>query len=181
MNQPTSGRARFGLLLDGLTLLVLCGAIGLYITNRRTSATPAPPIARSLDSAFAPFPVLDSAGHTSLLKPEGRARGMLLFVFKSDCPACALQKQEWIRLAQLAREKAVDVFALTLEELNPQVREYFAGAVVARRIADPAAALTSLQITVVPATILVTDRGRIAFHAAGVLDSLRTRALEGML
>ena len=106
---------------------------------------------------------------------------MLLFVFKSDCPACALQKAEWIRLAQLAREKAVDVVALTLEELNPQVREYFGGTVSTHRIADPAGALASLQITVVPATILVTDRGRIAFHASGLLDSLRTRALEGML
>ena len=181
MSQPSSGRARFGLLLDGLTLLVLCGAIGLYFTGRKSGAPPAPAVASSLDSSFAPFPILDSAGHSSLLKPEGRARGMLLFVFKSDCPACALQKPEWIRLAQLAREKAVDVFALTLEELNPLVREYFAGVVAARRIADPGAALASLQITVVPATILVTDRGRIAFHAAGVLDSVRTRALEGML
>jgi hypothetical protein len=106
---------------------------------------------------------------------------VLLFVFKSDCPACAIQKPEWLRLARLAREKAVDVMAVTLEELNPQVREYFGGMVAAHRIADPRAALVSLQISVVPATILVTDRGRIAFHAAGVLDSLRTRALEGML
>ncbi len=180
MKQPSSGRARFGLLLDGLTLLVLCGAIGLYFTNRR-GASPTLPTPKSLDSAFAAFPVRDSNGHTSLLEPSGHARGMLLFVFKSDCPACALQKPEWIRLAQVARERAVDVVALTLEELHPAVRGYFGGAVSTSRIADPGAALASLQINVVPATILVTDRGRIAFHAAGVLDSVRTRALEGML
>jgi thiol-disulfide isomerase/thioredoxin len=168
-------------LLDGLTLLVLCGAIGLYFTNRRGDSGSPPPTPKSLDSAFAAFPVRDSSGQTALLEPDDHARGMLLFVFKSDCPACALQKPEWIRLARLAREKAVDVVALTLEELNPEVRGYFAGAVPTSRIADPGAALASLQINVVPATILVTDRGRIAFHAAGVLDSVRTRALEGML
>lgn len=181
MKQPTSGRARFGLVLDGLTLLVLCGAIGLYFTNRRDGSAPDPSVGKPLDSTFAPFPIQGSDGHRSVLKPESHARGMLLFVFKSDCPACALQKPEWVRLAQLAREKAIDVFALTLEELNPLVREYFAGAVAPSRITDPGAALASLQITVVPATILVTDRGRIAFHAAGVLDRARTVALEGML
>ena len=179
MKQPTPGRARFSLLLDGLTLLVLCGAIGLYFTNRRGEASP-PAGVKSLDSAFAPFPVLDSAGHRSLLEPAEHARGLLLLVFKSDCPACALQKPEWLRLAGVAREKAVDVVGLTLEELNAQVREYFGGAIPSKRIADPGAALNSLQITVVPATILVTDRGRIAFHAAGVLDSIRTRTLEGL-
>jgi len=159
---------------------VLCGAIGLYFTNRRGEAS-SPPVTKSLDSAFAPFPIQGSDGQTSLLRPAVHARGLLVFVFKSDCPACALQKQEWLRLANLAREKAVDVVALTLEELNAPVRDYFAGSVAASRIVDPGAALTSLQITVVPATILVTDRGRIAFHAAGVLDSVRTRTLEGML
>ncbi len=182
MNQPTSGRSRLSSILDGLTLLILCGAVVVFFTNRHgsssanASATVAP-----LDSAFAPLRIVDGTGHSSLLTPPAGSRGLLVFVFKSDCPACAMQKSEWLRLAALARERNLQVVGLTLEEITGAARDYFGAGVLAARIADPAAAIRTLQVSVVPATILVTDRGRIAFHAMGVLDQPRTRLLEDML
>ncbi len=184
MSQSSPARARFGLLLDGLSLLVLCGAIGLFFTTRRDSARPVPtlPAAPVRDSSFSALGVSDEQGQSSLLRPSPGGRGLLLLVFKSDCPACGIQKAEWVRLARRARERAVEVVALTLEPLSPPVREYFGGAgIPVRRIADPGPGLSILQTTVVPATILITDQGRIAFHAIGLLDGARTSLLETLL
>jgi len=181
MTSPPPARARFSLVLDGLTLLVLCGAVVVFFTNRRGTPAPNSSSAAVLDSSFAPLEVVDSAGHSTLLAPASGRRGLLLFVFKSDCPACALQKPEWLRLAFRARERNIQVIAVTLEEITDAVRGYWGPDVPAAQIADPAGALKSLQISVVPATILVTDRGRIAFHAMGVLDQPRLRVLEGLL
>ena len=183
MNSPSLLRARLGLLLDGLSLLVLCGAIVLYFTTRTgTAAPPQPGPAALRDSAFAPLRVEDSAGNPRLLVPDPRARGLLLYVFKSDCPACGLQRPEWERIARLARARAVQVAALTVEPLSPSVRNYFGSAAIpAFRAIDPGAALAALQTALVPTTILVTDRGHIAFHAMGLLDPIRTRRLEEAL
>lgn len=183
MSHPTPARARFSLLLDGLTLLVLCGAIGWVVLGRRKPRSAPPPAAPALqDSTFVSFAVTDPAGRRSVLAPEPRSRGLLLLVFKSDCPACGIQKSEWLRLAAVARARNVEVVGITLEELTPAVRGYFADPRIGlARIADPAAALSALRTTIVPATIFITDRGRIAFHALGLLDPVRTRLLEGLL
>jgi hypothetical protein len=183
MSQPASGRTRLSLLLDGLSLLVLCGAIGVYFTSRRSPAQASEPAPAGLhDSAFAELRVLDRVGRKSVLAPEPGSRGLLLFVFKSDCPACGIQKAEWIRLARLARERNVAVAGVTLEALSPAVLGYFAAPGISLfRIADPGAALPVLQTSLVPATILITDRRRIVFHGMGVLDPSRTRLLEGLL
>jgi hypothetical protein len=183
MSHLTPARARFSLLLDGLTLLVLCAAIGWFVLGRRPPAAAPPAVGSALpDSAFASFAVTDPAGRRSTLAPDPASRGLLLLVFKSDCPACGIQKSEWLRLAEVARARKVQVIGLTLEELTPAVRGYFADSRIGlARIADPAAALAALHTTIVPATIFVTDRGRIAFHARGLLDPAGTRRLEGLL
>jgi hypothetical protein len=183
MTPSDPARARVSLLLDGLTLLVLCAAIGWFVLGRRGSVAAPPPVVPGLpDSTFVSFAVTDPAGRRSTLAPDPGSRGLLLLVFKSDCPACGIQKSEWLRLAAVARARNVEVIGLTLEELTPAVQGYFADSRIGlARIAEPAAALAALHTTIVPATIFVTDRGRIAFHALGLLDPAGTRRLEGLL
>ncbi len=181
-NPPAPTRTTLSLVLDGLTLLALCGAVVVFFTSRKGSASSSGSSPGAvLDSAFTPFRIVDSAGRAALLEPTVGRRGLLLFVFKSDCPACAAQKSEWLRLASLARERNVQVVGVTLEEITGAVGGYFGPDVPASRIDDPATAIRTLQISVVPATILVTDRGTIAFHVMGVLDPPSIHLLEGLL
>jgi hypothetical protein len=174
--------------VDVLTAGLLLGAVTLLVMQRveAHSAEKAERAARALLSLHIPpaghkllgVGVVDSAAtHTELFGSADTER-RLVYVFKSDCPACAAQKRDWVELSQLAHRNGWTVTALTGETLARWVRGYLPPPIQVLRITDPIQAADRLGVSVVPTTIVTGRNGRvISYHigrmSGSAVDSLR--------
>lgn len=180
------GSRRFSTLLDLVSVGLLAVAIWLFWDARGGTPSAASPQASAVSSVsritagrrLAVFAVADSAGEMHPgIAPD--APGTLLFVFRSDCPACAAQKSEWQALAGLADSRGLRTVAYTPEPLAAGVPAYFGDApVTVMRFADDASARDALDLRLVPTTFVVDAGGRVRLHHQGVMppsvaDSVR--------
>lgn len=176
--------------LDVLSVALLAGAVVVFRDTRsaRTvpSAPPSPFSSVRPGDGVQPLPVTDTAGQRlTLLDEAGSAGGSVLLAFRSDCPACAAQKAEWMALAREAEGTGWRVAAVTPEPLEGGVRRYFGDAPVRlTRIERGSPAGRALDVRVVPSTILVGPDGRVLFFgngrlSAAALDSVRALLAAG--
>lgn len=175
--------------LDVASVGLLAVAVWLFWSRGRGDGV-APPSAVgnasrvAAGSVLAPFSVTDTAGVVTPGVAAG-ARGHVLLVFRSDCPACALQKPVWEALARGAEARGVRVVAYTPEPPVGPVRRYFAGAPVAvRGFTDAAAAGRALDLRMVPTTFVLDANGRVLLHHEGVMPPATAdsaRALVALL
>ncbi|MEO5825118.1 MAG: redoxin family protein [Gemmatimonadales bacterium] len=127
-----------------------------------------------------PVDLTTNAGNAGI--GGNRAKGAVIFLFRTDCPACQAQKSDWQVLANAARESGLDVYAITSETLSlPIVRNYFdASTVEVAQFDDPASFARDLWAAVVPTTIIVTAKGRVVFHHAGVMGASAVEQAGGV-
>ncbi len=136
-------------------MVVLVLAIGLFWKDRaerRTAEREVRDQLRQLQSAglregarFRDMTVVDPEGRRIGLLGSSQGSSRLLYLFKTDCPACAAQKRRWVELADLARGAGWQVTAVTSETLAPWVRSYFGTpSILIRQVDDPATASEKL-------------------------------------
>jgi hypothetical protein len=177
--------------IDVLTAGLLLGAVGLLVLQRveARAAVKAERSARAYVSSHVPPPghrllevgVVDSlATRTALFGPADAER-RLVYVFKSDCPACAAQKQDWIELSQEAQRHGWAVTAVTAETLAQWVRNYLPPPVQVLRITDPVQAGDRLGVSVVPTTIVAGRNGRVISYHVGRMSSSAVDSLRQVL
>ena len=182
------GKSVLSKVTDILTIGLLLGAVGLLVLQRveARAARKADTAARAVVESHLPpsgasllgVGVADSAGARSELFGAADGERRLVYVFKSDCPACAAQKQDWITLSQEAHRHGWAVSAVTGETLAQWVRGYLPPPVEVLRVTDPVQAADRLGVSVVPTTILTGKNGRVISYHVGrmsrpALDSLR--------
>jgi hypothetical protein len=182
------GKSVLSTVADVLTIGLLLGAVGLLVLQRveARAAVRADQAARAAVVSHVPPPghsllgvgVADSAGMRSELFGSADGERRLVYVFKSDCPACAAQKQDWIALSQEAHRHGWIVSAVTGETLAQWVRGYMPPPVEVLHITDPIQAADRLGVSVVPTTIVTGRNGRVISYHVGrmsrsAVDSLR--------
>lgn len=183
-------RSALSTLVDILCAIFIVGAAvliwqrrspgaGAAATDTSASALPLPN-----DSILVPVAVEDTEGNTrdllgtNLMDP----RPTLVFVFRSDCPACAAQKPSWLELAERARTMGLDAVGVTMEPLAPHVADYLSESLVpVVRLQNAMDIADRLYTRVVPATLLVGADRKIALHRAGVLAPADREYLDGFL
>jgi|GEM_PF-2317818 len=174
-----SDRSGLGMVVDVAFLLALLLMAGLLIRREGRAHNDQRPIVlegRRLGS----IEVVDSGGQRLGIDAARERQPHLLFVFRSDCPACARQREGWGELAELARSAGVEVLALTGEPLTPSIRAYLEDAgVPVLSIKDPSP-LIELGVLSVPTTILADETGVIRFGSVGIIGNIEmaARAIE---
>ena len=185
----SSPRGRFGKLFSGavdvLTLAALGAAIWLLADTwaaRKRTVAPDPPGPVAVGSRISDVDLVEADGRREKLNTAGDSAFRLIYVFKSDCPACAAQKARWIEFAAMAQEGGWNVTALTPEPLDSVVSSYFGDtAIRVMQLADPARGFAELQTAVVPTTIVVGQDGRVLSHRTGRLSAAAEDSLRGLL
>ena len=160
-------RRRLGWGLDLLTL----GAIGFVVWTLWSprlgsgSTTPVPP-----SPVGQPVPVFH------LESPEDGATSTrplhsLVFVFRSDCPVCAVQKPHWQSMAKTASSIGFRSLAVTPEPMTRDIAEYFDAVpgILVKQLAS-FDALQQLGVTRVPTTLVVDRDGVVRYNQAGVVQ-----------
>ena len=163
-----TGRSGLATLADVVVVLGILAAIWLMV-SRTSTAEPAP-----VATVGSPWP-------ESIMGIDPQAAGHLVYVFRSDCPACAAQKPQWIAGARIADSLGFRVVALTPEPAGDASDHYFDDAPMVSVVADvPPADLTGLGISQVPTTIVVDRSGTIRFMRPGsLIISRQTLTGEG--
>lgn len=185
------GKSVLSKVTDILTIGLLLGAVGLLVLQRveARAARKADTAARMAVVSHLPPPgasllgvgVVDSAGTRSELFGAADGERRLIYVFKSDCPACAAQKQDWIALAQEAHQRGWVVNAVTGETLAKWVRGYLPPPVQVLRITDPVQAADRIGVSVVPTTIVTGRNGRVISYHVGRMSPLALDSVRQML
>lgn len=128
-----------------------------------------------LGQRLAPIRLTDSAGAPVTVDFEGGSTGTLLLVHASGCDACAATVPLWREAVASAARPDVRVLCLQTDGAD--------GATLAleglpRSLAIPLPPSGWLAaIPAVPATLLLDDRGRLAWSNFGELDAQATRDL----
>lgn len=174
--------SRLGRLVDIATLGVLVLAAFLLVKPRLggNEVVAATPSSVPLPARISALPVVDSTSlPTELVQAD---HPTLVFVFRSDCPACAAQRPEWIEIATEARAHGWHVTAVTAEAIVPAVGGYFSEAPVkVVQARDPMDLPQKLGVSVVPATIVIAPGGTIPFHRVGVMNPATLDSLDHLL
>lgn len=168
----SSGASWFSRAIDLSSIALLCAAIWVYAASRRPVAATPSPGALFRDSTMAALPVVNSRGEARDLVEGAGGKGVLIAVFRSDCPVCQRQKAAWGSLAFQATRRGILAVGLTAEPLGPNLSGYFPDSVPLElaSLRDPTRFAAILQTEVVPTTILVQAGGRVVFHHAGLLQ-----------
>lgn len=180
----------FSLILDGLSVALLCAAVWLFWDARATASDPLRSRYDGDPTSGVRVKVGDTVPGFSVADPDESEipgllpgqKGHLVYVFKSDCPACAEQKAEWKHLAADVHSIGIRVVAYTPETLHSIVHGYFGDTPLSvMRFTDMTAASAALDIRVVPTTFLLDSDGRVIHHHEGILpraalDSIRYSA-----
>lgn len=171
--------------VDGLTLLVLGVAIFLLLESRLgrrdVAGTGTHPATLQALPAIA---ARDSVGAPVNLRSIALTTGTptLLYLFRSDCPACMEQRDGWREAAASARRAGWQIVAITPEALTPSILAYFESEDVhVLRSDDPLRLFSDLRSPGVPTTIAADGSGTVRFHRLGVLDSIHTDSLHRIL
>lgn len=170
--------------MDIATAGILVFAVWQFVARRASdaSAERAHGSTALTDSMPAAIVVADSGGTEARIFETRQAQPLLVFVFRSDCPYCAQQREGWTQLAAAAQEKGIEVVALTSEPLSGGVQNYLGDAPVPiRRVSQPAALLGELGIHAVPATVLVDAANKIQFHHVGLMHEAKADELADLL
>lgn len=185
------GKSVLSRVTDILTIGLLLGAVGLLVLQRveARAARKADTAARMAVVSHLPPPganllgvgVVDSAGTRSELFGAADGERRLVYVFKSDCPACAAQRQDWIALAREAQQRGWVVNAVTGETLAQWVRGYLPPPVRVLRITDPVQGADRLGVSVVPTTIVTGRNGRVISYHVGRMSPLALDSVRQML
>ena len=134
-----------------------------------------------IGKAIAPIPITfrsstGEAANDTLVGPA------LIYVFKSNCPACAAQKPEWLKLVSVAESSHVHSFAFSPEGLDSLTEAYFAQSGVTVASAGlSGAGLSQFAIQVVPTTIVLGADSKIKLFHSGVMGVEEVTALRTML
>ena len=168
---PRPWRSLLSIAVDVTTLAAIGGAGFLFLTSGRPDSTPAAGgagIETLVGSVMPSVSVRDSGhGRDTLFTAPGT--NTLVLVFRTDCPVCGVQKPEWNELARRASGVGWRTVALTPERITSEVAAYFALKTIETfQVSDPSR-LGQLGVTGVPATIVVTAKGRIGFGRVGLL------------
>lgn len=177
----TDIRGTFGRALDVLTFVVLCAAVWLLVDARaaRRGGADSQTVEAAPPTVAPSVRAVDGEGDT--VQVEAREGPGLLYVFRSDCPACAAQKPEWVELARLASDARVPVTALTPEPLDPAVARYFEGERIrVLQLADPRDT-ERLGARMVPTTLALGPGGRVLAHRVGRLSPAGADSLRALL
>lgn len=179
-------RSRHIAVLDVLSLALLVFALVVfhhtYTARPRSASLPATVSSLRAGDGIAPLPVYAADGVKFTLLDAKDPGWSVLLAFRSDCPACAAQKADWMALAHEARSHGWQVAALTPEPLDKKVRGYFGDAPVRlARVDRGSAAAGALGIRVVPATILVGPGRRVLFVGNGRLNPARLDSVRALL
>ena len=170
---------RFQRVADAAVVILAVAALGsLWDRWGRSRAAPlVSTIAVPVDSLVSRVRV--RTVDTSLAIGGSTGRHTLVFVFRSDCPACALQRPRWLALAAEPTARRGGVLALTAENLgSPAVSGYLSGvAGVVGAPEDSEKAFRALAVSGVPATVLIDSGGKIRFHKVGVMSPTEEQGL----
>jgi thiol-disulfide isomerase/thioredoxin len=180
-----SERGLTGRLLDIGTVFCLIGAGYMMVTAQRAKASVG--VAAAGDSSELVGTKVEPLLIQRMMV-EGGARQdtvagpALIYVFKSDCPACAAEKPEWIRLVEHARGRGIRVFAITASVLDSTTVKYFGAADLAvGKPTDAAAMARALGLRVVPTTVVLgTDNTVLKYHA-GLMTPPQIEELNAMI
>jgi hypothetical protein len=180
-NSFPTRRTVFDAALDTGTLALLLVAGIMVVRGARAEG----PERDSASSHVAALEARDRDGRVETVLGEAD-RARLVFVFRTDCPACSAERERWARLAESAAARGVEVLALTSEPLSDAALSYIPSPQVAvLRVGGPARAFAeALGTQVVPTTLLVADDGAVLARVIGVMpdgtyDELRRR-IEGI-
>lgn len=167
------GRARVQTAIDIATLLALMVAVGFFVRRELSRAVglPTAPVAGDelVGRAMPVLEALDTAGARAPVDAGRIGAPLLLFLFRSDCPACAAQRAGWIELAAAARRMGARVLALTGEPAGPLASRYLAAVEVETRYSVDPSQLGALDIGMVPTTLVIDASGTIRHATVGVI------------
>lgn len=166
---------------DAASVIVLALAVGVLVAPEPEPEPPTEAATRIVSPIRIPA---FSAGRVDSVVDRIPVPGQrtLLYVFRSDCPACERQKPEWTSLALDARAEGWRVVALTAEARSRAVDGFFEGAPVeVLRPTDPAAAARHLVAPGVPTTLAVRADGTVSFHRVGVMSAAAADSLRQIL
>ncbi len=169
--------------LDAATFGVLVFAIGAYLQTKQERAGRSSGVTQGMpaESVLPPISAIDS-GRTHRTLFDSRNTPTLVFVFRSDCPACEAQKPTWLELARLADSLHVPVVAVSGELGAAASFSYFADPrIPVFTLENPTMIATAFGTRVVPTTIVVDGQHRMRFHHRGLLGRTERRAIRGLL
>lgn len=173
-----SHRARLGRwsarLIDVLTAGAAVAALALVLRREFAPPIEREPAARADEAALVGrtpdgLQITEAGRDGRLTFDDGQAR--LVYLFRSDCPACQRTKPTWTALADSVATLA-RVHALTAEDIaeggapasffgSPRVR--------VAQVRDHAALLRELPTSYVPVTLAIDRTGKVALARIGVL------------
>ena len=162
--------------IDIITVAVLLATVWFIASSRNSNdqaQSVGPPTLLPADS-LVPVGQLQLVAKSGayLPVPSVTAPTTLLLIFRSDCPACAFVRPNWLRLSDQAVQFGSSVLAVTPEPLTPDVVSYLSHGDVPVPVyvpAEPSVFFERVYARGVPTTILVTSKGELLFHRTGQL------------
>lgn len=180
-------KRRAAVVLDAAIAAFCVFALYMFIAARWTARDEAegrgsyrtlPPIG----SRLAPQQVAGSDTLTLVPPAKRKVRGALVFLFREDCPACALQRPDWLALATSARLRGYPVIAIAMQDWTSTYHSYFNDpALTVVRASNGRALATSWNTALVPTTMLVGATGVLEFGVAGILNPRELGTLDSLL
>lgn len=165
---PKSARQVITIGLDLAIVAVLGLTVWIALDRDRPPVTGA-----DLIGHRPPTLTLEDAGGRPVPYEPADSTGSLLLVFRSDCPVCQAQREDWQRIARAAAGLGIAVVAVTPEALTPEIAGYFgeASPIQVFRTND-VKGFSRIGVRSVPTTIVVDRRGRVRVHRSGLVKDL---------
>lgn len=192
-----SRRARRGVLVGWLVLLIVAAAIGLAIAQVRRTGTEPGALARAygfrigdftaqVDEPKRPAPPIEGEGLDGerLALADYRGKVVVLNLWASWCGPCRLEEPQLERLWRQYKDKGVQFLGMNLRDQRAAARAFRDEFnVTYPSFYDPSTALVvHLGVAVLPTTFVIGADGQILLRFTGRVDAgLLQPALESIL